>query len=146
MGHNVRKPLSPGEIDRLGCLVPERCLDIFSNLRGTLFKFFFFIILPVMRCVGREITPIWPVEQRVCLMCEDIEHFIMDCPSYGVHRARMFLWVERETDDAGTSLPPSGLRTLGKREQLLILLGKRFGTKESEDLVDKHVERFLRKC
>jgi hypothetical protein len=58
----------------------------------------------------------------------------------------MFRWVERETDGAGTSLPPGGLRTLSKREQLLILLGRRFGTKESEDLVDKHVKRFLRKC
>jgi hypothetical protein len=60
-----------------------------------------------------------------------------------VHRAKMFRWVERETDGAGISLPPGGLRTMGKREQLLILLGRRFGTKESEDLVDKHVKRFL---
>jgi hypothetical protein len=54
--------------------------------------------------------------------------------------------VERETDGGGTSLPPGGLRTLGKREQLLILLGKRFGTKESENFVDKHVKRVLPKC
>ena len=70
----------------------------------------------------------------------------MDCPSYEVHRARMFVWVERETDGAHSSLPAGGLRTLGKREQLLILLGKRFGSKEAEDRVDKQVKRFLRKC
>jgi hypothetical protein len=143
---------SSGEIDRLGYLVPERYLDDRSDLRGTRFKFLCRSnSLPVMRRVGREVTPIWPVEQRVCLMCnsgevEDVEHFIMDCPSYEVHRARMVRWVERETDGAGTSLPPGSLRTLDKREQLLILLGRRFGTKESEDRVDKHVKRFLRKC
>ena len=69
-------------------------------------------------------TPVWPIG-RLC--------------NYEVHHARVYVWVERETDRASTSLPPGGLRSLDKREQLLIILGKRFG----KDRVDKQVKRFL---
>jgi hypothetical protein len=141
-----------GEVDRLGVRVPERYLDDRVDLRGTRLK----ILcrsnsLPIMRRVGKEIKPPWAVEQRVCLMCKtgvvkDMEHFIMDCASYEVHRARMYEWVERKTDRASTSIPPGGLRSLDKQEQLLIILGKRFGKLEYEDRVNKHVKRFLRKC
>jgi hypothetical protein len=56
----------------------------------------------------------------------------------------MFAGVEQETERNPTTLPIGGLRSLGKRKQLLIILGKRFGTQESEDRVDEYVKRFLR--
>ena len=90
---------SKGEERRCGRLVLERYLDDRKNLKGTHLKLLCRLnCLPVMDRVGREISPRWPKENRVCFGCntgalEDVRHFIMDCPQYADKRAHLIAYV-----------------------------------------------------
>ena len=57
---------SSGEVGRRGQRTPEAYLDDRTNLKGTRLKLLCRLgALPLMRRVGREVRPPWPVASRV---------------------------------------------------------------------------------
>ena len=134
---------SSGEEGRLGFMVPERYLDDRDHLEGTRLKLLCRLnCLPVLKRVGREVTPKWPLGARTCLMCsdskvEDVFHFMMECPAYSQHRSRIFKQVSRIRCWRGDIDQTAVFRTL---------LGGRFGVPKAEDSIDRAVKRYLVKC
>jgi hypothetical protein len=143
---------SSGEENKIGQLVPERYLDDRKDLKGTRLKLLCRSgCLPVMRRVGRERRPPWPKATRTCMMCntgqvEDVEHFIMQCSGYNIHRAKMLADVRKTLDRTQSGLTSTGFDAMNQRDQKLILMGKRFDDPASEDRLDGTVKRFLRKA
>jgi hypothetical protein len=149
-----------GETGRIGQHVPERYLDDRDNLKGTRLKMLCRIgALPVMRRIGREVTPHWPVAARVCFACgtgvvEDVHHFLMDCAKYDDKRIILLDRVAVAYSSARTcnlkSHPASSVepqfKDMSSKQQAAILLGKRFESPHAEDMVDRLVKRFLVKA
>jgi hypothetical protein len=137
---------STGEEDKLGQHVPERYLDDRQDLKGTRTG-----SLPVMRRVGREMEPPWPKPTRTCPTCnngqvEDVEHFIMRCPSYDTPRGVMLSDARKALDRSPADLTASVFGAMSKEDQSHVLLGKRFGDPTAENRIDRSVKRFLRKA
>ena len=135
---------STGEIGRLGQHVPERYLDDRHSLKETRLKMLCRVgALPVMKRVGREMSPPWPVDDRVCFVCgggvvESVHHFLMECPMYEAKRKILL-------DRIGTVYGNS-FNYMSSKEKELILLGKRFYNPRAEDTVDRLVKRFIIKA
>ena len=143
---------SSGEVHRLGQHVPERYLDDRSNIKGTRLKMLCRLgCLPLMDRVGREAKPPWPHELRTCAACgagkfEDVRHFVMECPKYEVRRASLLRRVVIELTRSQGDLTAVSFASMQPRDQLAVLLGKRFADPETEDRIDRIVKRFLSKC
>jgi hypothetical protein len=140
-----------GEEDRVGQYVPERYLDDRGDQLGTRLKLVCRLAcLPLMARVGREVSPQWPKERRVCFRCdsgevEDIDHFVMRCDATAKHRLACTVRV-RATLRTCTSLSTADFDSLTEVDRLHVLLGRRFGDPGAEDRVDTIVKKFLRKC
>ena len=85
--------------------------------------------MPVMDRVGREISPRWPKENRVCFGCntgtlEDVRHFIMDCPLYADKRAHLTAYVGGILENSMADLTTS-FGKMSRNEQYETILGKR---------------------
>jgi hypothetical protein len=138
---------SQGEEGKLGCLVPERYLDDRDDLKGTRLKMLCRMgCLPLMDRVGREQSPVWPKESRLCLACssgefEDVAHFILRCPSSARQRARLFTYIDSVRSRAMVGEPH-----IEGDEALHVILGKRIGDPRLEDRIDREVKKFLRKA
>jgi len=143
---------STGEVHRLGQHVPERYLDDRSNLKGTRLKMLCRMgCLPLMNRVGREAMPPWPHELRTCATCgegkiEDVHHFVMECPKYADKRTGLLRRTVVELVGSKGNLTAVDFATMQSRDQLTILLGKRFSDPSAEDRLDRNVKRFLTKC
>ena len=140
---------SSGEVGRLGQNVPERYLDDRRCLKGTRLKLLCRLdCLPVMKRVGREVVPAWPVAQRVCLSCEngqieDVHHFLMECPTYGHQRAKL---MHRVLDVLSQCSGQEQFGQMDNRSQSLVILGKRIGDPAAENRIDAAVKKYLVKC
>ena len=104
-----------------------------------------------MHRVGREVSPKWPKETRTCLACnggqiEDVKHFILDCPLYDGHRARMLIEADWALDQSPAALDSTEFLSMDGPSRLSILLGKRIDDPVAEDRIDRAVKRFLRKA
>ena len=143
---------SVGEVGKPGQLVPERYLDDRSNLKGTRLKMLCRMgCLPLMDRVGREANPPWPHEFRTCDACgegkiEDIQHFVMECPKYADKRAGLLRRAVVEIVKSDGDLAAVEFATMQPRDQLTVLLGKRFDDPAAEDRLDRTMKRFLSKC
>jgi hypothetical protein len=143
---------SSGEVGRLGQHVPERYLDDRRCLKGTRLKLLCRLnCLPVMDRVGREVTPKWPKESRVCFTCnggvvEDVHHFLMECPGYHRRREVLLRSVASMIDSSDGNLSPGEFMGKKPQSQALILLGKRFGDPGAENSIDRLVKRFITKA
>ena len=143
---------STGEQERLGQHVPERYLDDRVDLKGTRLKVLCRLgCLPLMDRVGREARGgRWPKAACVCPGCglgqvETTSHFVLDCPAYAVHRARLFTEAQR----AIASAPGQGTTSFADRppgSQLALLLGQRIDAPRAENRLDRAFKRFLRKA
>ena len=142
-----------GEVGRLGFLTPERYLDDRMNIKGTRLKMLCRLAcLPVMDRVGREVRPKWPKENRICWACEDaqvedVRHFVMDCTRYDDHRSTLLIKSSKALVRAGADgLSSDDFDGLPRSEQFEVLMGKRIGNPQAEDMIDKYVKTFLVKC
>ena len=141
-----------GEENRIGQHVPERYLDDRDDLKGTRLKILCRLgALPVMRRVGRELQPPWPKVTRTCHTCnngeiEDVEHFIMRCPSYDNPRNNMLTDVRTVIDRSPIALNAAGFDAMSQGDQCKILLGQRIGDPVAENRLDRNIKRFLRKA
>ena len=137
-----------GEEGRLGQNVPESYLDDRNNLKGTRLKLLCRTnCLPVMNRIGREVRPSWPKAHRLCLMCdrqavEDVPHFVMDCPAYARHRARLFACIARALSHTPACID---FAKATRTEKLHIVLGKRSGCARIDRSIDRMVKAFLTK-
>ena len=135
-----------GEEGKLGQYVPESYLDDRNNLKGTRLKLLCRTnSLPVMNRIGREVRPPWPQAHRLCLMCdhqvvEDVPHFVMDCPAYARHRARLFACIARALPHTPDSID---FASATRSEKLHIILGKRSGCAKVDKSIDRMVKSFL---
>jgi hypothetical protein len=77
---------------------------------------------------------------------EDVEHFIMRCPSYENHRRTMLTDVRKTLNRTQAGLTAAGFDAMSQRAQSHILLGKRMGDPVAENRLDRTVKRFLRKA
>ena len=82
---------STGEVDRWGHRTPGRYLDDRRDLKGTRLKLLCRTgALPVMRRLGREQRPPWPLERSRCYAChtgavESVSHFLGECRTFAGH-------------------------------------------------------------
>ena len=138
-----------GEIGKMGQYVPEAYLDDRSDLKGTRLKLLCRAnCLPVMARVGREVTPKWPKEERLCIMCqdgkvEDVKHFVMDCPAYAGRRDKLLALISRAV---GRAEGGGGFDAAPARHKLHVILGKRSGDAWVDRRVDRLTKTFLAKC
>jgi hypothetical protein len=142
---------SSGEEDKIGQHVSERYLDDREDLKGTRLKLLCRTgCLPIMRRVGREMRPPWPKATRTCITCngqvEDVEHFVMKCPSYMVPRRIMMTDARKALDRSSAPLTAASFDAMSDSEQCKVLLGKRIGDPFAENRLDRSVKRFLRKA
>jgi hypothetical protein len=143
---------SSGEEGRIGQHVPERYLDDREDLKGTRLKLLCRVgCLPVMRRVGREVRPPWPKATRTCVTCnndqvEDVEHFIMRCPSYEGPRRVMISDARKIFERSTAAITAASFDAMSNGDQCQILLGKRIGDPIGENRLDRSVKRFLRKA
>ena len=131
--------------------MPERYLDDRHSLKETRLKMFCRIgALPVMRRVGREISPPWPASARVCFTCnmgvvEDVHHFLMECHMYEAKR-KVLLGRVSAVYDRVTTNTVCNFISMSSKGQESFLLGKRFGDPSAENTVDRMVKRFILKA
>jgi hypothetical protein len=143
---------SSGEIGRLGQHVPERYLDDRQDLKGTRLKLLCRTgCLPVMDRVGREEVPSWPKDTRICLACglgkvEDVRHFLMECPRYARKRATFMERVGNILAGSDGTLDMDTFGSMDDRNKCAVILGKRIGDVNAENLIDQRTKKFLSKC
>ena len=143
---------SSGEVGRLGQLTPERYLDDRSRLKATRLKLLCRLgCLPVMDRVGREAKPSpWPKDQRTCPMChqgvENVAHFVVECPAYATHRARLHTQVTHALQDCEGHVTVDDYCQMGNAAQSRVLPGQRLGDPVVEDRIDVHVKKYLVKA
>ena len=127
-----------GEVGRRGALVPEPYLDDRDEPVGRRLKLMCRAgCLPTLKRVVREAD--LPAAHGACKMCasgciEDIAHFVLDCPAYSTHRAKML------------ESAPLGFDGRSSLDKLDVLLGKSAGKSKIDDRTDAAVKRFLKKA
>jgi len=143
---------SSGENGRLGQHVPERYLDDRKMLKATQIKLLCRMnYLPVMDRAGREATPTWPKEHRVCLGCnegkvEDVVHFVITCNLYKEKRVKLFNRIMSILDNSNGNINGTDFINMPDYDKTLILLGRRINDPHAEDKIDQSVKRYLAKC
>ena len=71
---------------------------------------------------------------------EDVPHFVMDCPAYARHRARLFACIARALSHAPDSID---FASVTRSEKLHVILGKRSGCAKVDTSIDRMVKSFL---
>ena len=152
-GANPRRySMYRGEEGRIGQRVIERYLDDRTALKGTRLKLLCRLgTLPLMRRVGREVHPPWPVDQRLCCACdqvavEDTHHFLMVCPSNDGPRAKIMSKVAKTLTHHPGGLTTGEFQSMSTERQLRIILGTRFDNRTAEDRIDHHAKIFITSC
>ena len=92
-----------------------------------------------MRRIGRELSPPWPLNARVCFVCrtgvvENVHHFLMECPKYSEKRDALLERAAVIYDRASNIRGPNSFKDMPSKEQARILLGKRFDNPRAEEL------------
>ena len=146
----------PGETGRRGALVHERYLDTRwmngAQMEGRKLKLMCRAgCLPVLSRVGREVG--WSEQLTRCMMCstgepETPNHFIMTCPAYTHHRALLLLRVNTALTHTRASVPgfETDLSLMGQAAQQEILLGRITWHARTDDAIDIHFQRFLKRA
>ncbi len=123
-----------------------------DSLKGTRLKMLCRLgCLPLMNRVGREANPPWPREYRTCAACctgkiEDVHHFVMECPRYGVKRSTLLKRAVRKLSGPKGDVTAIGFAGMEAKGQLAVLLGKRTSDQATVDRLDRSVNRYFSKC
>jgi hypothetical protein len=146
----------PGEMGRRGALVHERYLDTRwrhgTQMEGRKLKLMCRAgCLPVLSRVGREVG--WSERLTCCMMCntgelETPEHFIMTCPAYTRHRALLLVRVNTALAHTRANVPgfETDLSLMDQAAQQEILLGRSTGHARTDDAIDMHFQRYLKRA
>ena len=131
---------------------PQQYLDDRNDLKGTRLKLLCRTgALPVMRRLGREQRPPWPLERRRCYAChtgavESVPHFLCECRAYAGHRRRLVNTVRRALDGGACTVRGDEFAHMDNTGRCRLLLGQRLGDPVAEDQVDKAVKHYLKKA
>jgi len=135
-----------GETGRRGAQVIEPYLDDRAEHVGTRLKLMCRLgCLPTMERVAREEK--LPPREGQCRLCsmgavETTDHLLLACPTHDRHRKKMLAGVEAALASAWRP----ELMGMPETEQADTLLGKSTGAACSDDTINKHVTRFLKKA
>ena len=137
-----------GEIGRRGALVSEPYLDGREEPIGCKLKLMCRMgCLPTLHRVAREQS--WPAHLAVCMMCnsgeiENMQHMINDCAAYATHRSKMLGGIRTAASRATGVDEAQG--HWGPHIDIDLLLGKSTGSNRIDSIVDKSVQRFMKKA
>ena len=79
------------------------------------------------------------------MQVEDVRHFVMDCGRSDTLRTTLLTKVSRALESQASAEGTSfgDFSGLPRNEQFEVLLGKRIGNPQVEDMIDKYVKTFL---
>ena len=77
---------------------------------------------------------------------EDVQHFVMHCPSYAEKRATLMHDVAGVLATSNGTVGAEAFLAMPSQDQRHILLGRRVGDPAAENRIDRATKRFLRKA